>query len=566
PASVPVLAEPGPARAAHIAPVVDLGPSFVEEAGIDWIGMARGAWESVNRPSTLAAFGVVYAYGAFLWLVLWGVRTAAMTLAARRALPLENDAVIRAAEQWADRFALRRTPPILTTDAVTSVCLVGVFRPKILVPNGLADTTDADDLSMMAAHELAHCRRRDPVLFATTAFIRAVFWFNPFIGAAASRLELAAEEGADALVLSGGADRRAYAACFVGALRYAAARQAATTLPLAHLSFTPFDRIGRRRRLKAILSPADGARLTRVQSAACLGGFAAATVVVFAQAALAVEPAHRDAAGDPADEGAQEHAAGDGALPDPKPATPAAKADAAPQPLMEPVTPNVRVVGLTSSRGALSEAEVDAVKDAVAAMRQRMGAGDAGRDRTRVVVKFNEFVTDKSKDKNKELDKALGKLKTKDDKKDKGLRFTHRWEFNTDEETDADAGVLRRFFVRPSRENPAIDEDEIRRLVEDARREAQAAAAKARREVERESSRAFRELQREMARLKEEGLFDRGSMFLELRDLTEEDRAAREEATVALREAHAMIAEQSKEIDALRAELDALRSEMAKAR
>ena len=58
--------------------------------------------------------------------------------------------------------------------------LWGVFRPVVCLPPGL----EKDELRYIAAHELCHRRRKDPLIKAVCFMIAAVHWFNPLVWAA----------------------------------------------------------------------------------------------------------------------------------------------------------------------------------------------------------------------------------------------------------------------------------------------------------------------------------------------------------------------------------------------
>ncbi|MEE2691359.1 MAG: peptidoglycan DD-metalloendopeptidase family protein [Pseudomonadota bacterium] len=248
----------------------------------------------VAAPLTLEtlvnAAGLLYFYGVLLFFAQWLVRSLTFAARVRAARPANYPELLAAIETWRRRLGVSERIGVKKTPAVSSVCVYGVFRPTILIPSELDARLSFDDLVMMCAHELAHVKRRDPRLFAVLSAARILFWFNPFVKRIAARAELAAEQSADALVLERGADRRAYAACFVEGLRFAAerAQRSAVAIP----AFTPFDRKSRRMRLDAILSGSlETAR--RPSRLAAVATVFAAGLLAFAQAALAVQPAPR---------------------------------------------------------------------------------------------------------------------------------------------------------------------------------------------------------------------------------------------------------------------------------
>lgn len=244
----------------------------------------------LTAETLINAAGLIYFYGVILFFGQWLVRSLTFAAQVRAAQPVEYPELHAAIDLWRRRLGLAQKVRVRKSFAVSSVCVYGVFRPTILIPSELDARLSFDDLVMMCAHELAHVKRRDPRLFAALSAARILFWFNPFVKRIAARAELAAEQSADALVLERGADRRAYAACFVEGLRYAAERAQRSSIAIP--AFTPFDRKSRRMRLDAILSGSlETARApSRLAAAATI---LAACALAFGQAALAVQPAPR---------------------------------------------------------------------------------------------------------------------------------------------------------------------------------------------------------------------------------------------------------------------------------
>lgn len=85
----------------------------------------------------------------------------------------------------ARRLGMRRLPPLLVAAGLTSPCVFGVFRPKILLPPALAPAMAEHAL----LHELAHVRRGDLPLAAFFGLLRAVYFFHPLVHWAVRRLE-----------------------------------------------------------------------------------------------------------------------------------------------------------------------------------------------------------------------------------------------------------------------------------------------------------------------------------------------------------------------------------------
>ncbi|MEZ5896691.1 MAG: peptidoglycan DD-metalloendopeptidase family protein [Parvularculaceae bacterium] len=242
----------------------------------------------VTAEQMVAATAIIYIYGALMALALWLIQLVGFSFAVSRAIPVRDPQLLADVERWAARLGVENSPQIKRSRHVSSVCIFGAVRPVIVIPDDIQLKMSHTDIVMMCAHELAHVRRGDTRLFTATALTRVLFWFNPLVKRIAANAELAAEEGADALVLKAGVDRRAYATCFVEGLKFAAAKQNAQ--PALTPSFTPADRSGRRRRLNAILAGGIAPRASMPAKLVLASAASAAALLAVGQAALAVNP------------------------------------------------------------------------------------------------------------------------------------------------------------------------------------------------------------------------------------------------------------------------------------
>jgi len=92
---------------------------------------------------------------------------------------------------------LPRSIPILATIA-DGPMIVGLFRPRILIPRVLIDRLPRGALEDIVRHELAHISRGDLWWAMALRAASAVFWWNPFLHAMVARLELTREMACDA--------------------------------------------------------------------------------------------------------------------------------------------------------------------------------------------------------------------------------------------------------------------------------------------------------------------------------------------------------------------------------
>ena len=84
-----------------------------------------------------------------------------------------------------------------------TVALVGLLRPRVIVPAGIGARMDEEELGYIFAHELAHWRKGDLVINWLAAFAGALHWFNPLAWLALRRMLADREIVRDAGVVRG---------------------------------------------------------------------------------------------------------------------------------------------------------------------------------------------------------------------------------------------------------------------------------------------------------------------------------------------------------------------------
>lgn len=94
--------------------------------------------------------------------------------------------------------------------------LVGLLRPKVILPMDFEAVYDPEERRMVLAHERAHASRGDLLANAVAAAWSCIFWFNPLTYWALSRFRFDQELACDATVLArGAAVPRRYAAALL---------------------------------------------------------------------------------------------------------------------------------------------------------------------------------------------------------------------------------------------------------------------------------------------------------------------------------------------------------------
>jgi len=162
--------------------------SVVPGAATNWIMLLIATWAAGTLPL----------------LLVWGMRwlnLRALVLAAR---PLAISAPL----------------PVLTTSAPIEPGLIGIFRPVLLLPDGIQARLNTQEIDAILAHELCHFRRRDNLTAAVHMLVENLFWFHPLVWWLGRRLMNERERACDEAVLAAGHDPRVFAEGILNVCRF----------------------------------------------------------------------------------------------------------------------------------------------------------------------------------------------------------------------------------------------------------------------------------------------------------------------------------------------------------
>jgi bla regulator protein blaR1 len=122
--------------------------------------------------------------------------------------------------RWREiRAALRVTSPlrlpigieIMSSTEFVEPGVFGVWRPILLLPDGIASRLTPAELEAILAHELCHIRRRDNLAAAVHMAVETLFWFHPLVWWIGARLVEERERACDEDVLRMGSEPAVYA-------------------------------------------------------------------------------------------------------------------------------------------------------------------------------------------------------------------------------------------------------------------------------------------------------------------------------------------------------------------
>jgi bla regulator protein BlaR1 len=107
--------------------------------------------------------------------------------------------------------AFQTDVPMLSSPAMLEPGVFGIFRPVLLLPQGITDRLAPAHLKAILVHELCHVRRRDNLAAAIHMAVEAIFWFHPLVWWVGARLVEEREHACDEEVLRLGSQPEVYA-------------------------------------------------------------------------------------------------------------------------------------------------------------------------------------------------------------------------------------------------------------------------------------------------------------------------------------------------------------------
>ena len=143
--------------------------------------------------------GAIWILGALFLLFRWFRRWRVMNLAARNATQLQLDCAV----------------PVFSSSGTMEPGTFGIFRPVILLPDGIVDNLTPGQFEAVIAHELRHIRYRDNLTAALQMCVETLFWFHPAVWWIGAKLMDERERDCDEAVLRQGSRPGDYARSIV---------------------------------------------------------------------------------------------------------------------------------------------------------------------------------------------------------------------------------------------------------------------------------------------------------------------------------------------------------------
>jgi hypothetical protein len=199
------------------------------------------------QPLLLALWACGFIVVLSIWIVRWARLRA--TIVAARELPATGPLKLK------------------TSSAQLEPGLVGIWRPVLLLPEGIVARLSQAELQAVTTHELCHYRRRDNLTAALHMLVVSLFWFYPLVWWLGARLLEERENACDERVLESGNDPQTYAESILKVCRFYLHSPLACAVSGSDLN----------KRMEKIMANKSASRLSAVKKA--LLGFTAAIAI-----------------------------------------------------------------------------------------------------------------------------------------------------------------------------------------------------------------------------------------------------------------------------------------------
>jgi uncharacterized protein (TIGR03435 family) len=163
--------------------------------------------------------------------------------------------------------------PVVTSPDRLEPGVIGILKPTLLLPEGIATRLTPEQLRSILAHELCHVRRRDNLTAAIHMLVESLFWFHPLVWWIGARLVDERERACDEEVVRQGNRPDAYAEGILNVCRF----YLRSPLPCA----SGVSGADLRKRIDAILSSRVSPRLSIARKALLAAAAASAVAVPF---------------------------------------------------------------------------------------------------------------------------------------------------------------------------------------------------------------------------------------------------------------------------------------------
>jgi beta-lactamase regulating signal transducer with metallopeptidase domain len=159
--------------------------------------------------------GALWLVGGLVLLSYRFVIAMRLRVLRQRAAVLSEGREVESLRRVQARLQARASIRLALSQSTIEPGVLGIFRPVLLLPVGLSQRLEDEQLDSIMAHELTHIRQRDNLTAAVHMLVETIFWFHPLVWWIGSHIAEERECACDEDVLHSGNDPDAYASAIL---------------------------------------------------------------------------------------------------------------------------------------------------------------------------------------------------------------------------------------------------------------------------------------------------------------------------------------------------------------
>jgi beta-lactamase regulating signal transducer with metallopeptidase domain len=145
---------------------------------------------------------LIWLVGALLMVFYICAHNIILWLTVKRERPITDQEILDLLEDCKMQMSIQTILGVIVSDRIKSPALFGFVRPRLLLPQGMLETYNFEELRYVFIHELAHLKQRDIYFGWLVALLQIVHWFNPLMWFAFGRMRADRELACDRLAIS----------------------------------------------------------------------------------------------------------------------------------------------------------------------------------------------------------------------------------------------------------------------------------------------------------------------------------------------------------------------------
>lgn len=176
-------------------------PEVIEVPQTAWLNPVRGALPE-GKPTPYDIMFVIWLSGALLMLFYMLILNFIFIRRTKRGHPVTDAHILEILNECKREIGIKKDIHIVSLGTIKTPAVLGVFKPLLLLPEGVPSKLGDNDIRNIILHELTHLKHNDLLADWIIGLTLTLHWFNPVIWHAIKMMRSDREMACDEYVLS----------------------------------------------------------------------------------------------------------------------------------------------------------------------------------------------------------------------------------------------------------------------------------------------------------------------------------------------------------------------------